>query len=256
MSCTDLLKSFGFECADIPDNDGNVMHAIFTPFKFFDGDEISLFAEKTGDVIRFFDAGDTLFHLAGSGIHFPDKRAIKPIERLISETGAALSDSGEISTIVSVIDAKDGFGKALSAILSICNWEAENVGYSSDITTLAGEVEMYLRQLKPKAEVIYDQKLIGVSGRNSAFNFLIDGEFIDVVSSSPQSTAAEVRKLADIRGISANDDLTIKVVIDDRQNAKRANQEAMIISRFADAILLSQLQSKASKITDQSIHLN
>lgn len=247
MSCSELLKSFGFDCKDIPDINGTVIHCIHTPFKFFDGDGISLFAEKIGDTIRFFDSGDTIFHIAGSGIHFKDKRSIKPIEKLVHDSGASLSDSGEISCVSSIANAKDGFGQTLSAILSVSDWEMENVGYSSDVTTLAAEVEMYLRQLKPNSEIIYDQTLLGVSGRNSTFNFLVDGEFIDVVSSSPQSTASEVRKLADIRGISSNDDLIIKVIIDDRQNAKRANQEALIISRFADAVLLSSLQAKLNQ---------
>lgn len=246
MSCSDLLKSFGFNCKDMPDSNGNLIHCINTPFQFFDGDGIYLYAEKTGDIIRFFDAGDTVFHMAGSGIHFKDKRSIKTIEKLVLEAGASLSISGEISSISPVDDAKSGFSQALSAILSVAEWESENVGYSNDVTTLAAEVEMYLRQLKPNAEIIYDQTLLGVSGRENAFNFLIDGELIDVVSSSPQSTASEVRKLADVRGISSNDKLSIKVIIDDRRDAKRAHQEALIISRFADAMLLSNLQSKIS----------
>ena len=112
-------------------------------------------------------------------------------------------------------------------------------------------VEIYLREWKPEHELLYDQPLPGISGRTHSFSFLFDGELIDVVSSAPQSTASEIRKLADIRGIPSQADTPIRVIIDDRAHSERARQEALILSRFADTWLLTSLQNTISskKIT-------
>ena len=126
--------------------------------------------------------------------------------------------------------------------MNVAAWEAENAGISTDVTSLTSEVEIYLREWKPKHEVLLEQPLTGISGRSHSFSFLIDGELIDVVSSAPQSTASEIRKLADIRGIPSQANTHIRVIIDDRDNPERAREEAMILSRFADVWPLTSLQ--------------
>lgn len=242
MSCVELFKSIGMECKILPAADGAQIHCVSTPFRYSDGDTIHLYAEELGSLVRFFDSGDTLFHVSGSGIKFKDKRGLKPLQKIVEDIGAQLSDGGEISMLAAKGDASEGFRKALTAMLGVAGWEAENAGIATDSTTLAGEVEIYLREWKPGLEFLHDQPLSGISGRDHTFSFLVDGELIDVVSSFPQSTAAEVRKLADVRGIPSQTDTPIRIVIDDRLNPKRARQEAMIISRFADVWLLTALQ--------------
>jgi hypothetical protein len=244
MDCTQLFNSIGFRCRILPAVDGKPIHCITTPFRYFDGDGVHLYAENLGRFMRFFDSGDTMFHLYGSGIKFRSKRSIKPLQKLVTSAGAEMSDDGEISALVPLEDGQDGFRRAMAAVLSVTHWEADNAGFSSDIVNLAAEVEIYLREWKLGHEVLIDQPLVGISGRPHKFAFMIDGELIDVVSSVPQSTAAEVRRLADVRGIRSQSDVPILVVIDDRPNPVRAKQEAMILSRFADVMLLTALQEK------------
>ena len=88
MNCTEIIKSLGLDCIILPSSDGKPIHCISTPFDYFDGDGIHLYAEELGGRVRFFDAGDTLFHVAGSGIKFRDKRSLKPIQKLVEEAGA------------------------------------------------------------------------------------------------------------------------------------------------------------------------
>ncbi|TAK90244.1 MAG: DUF1828 domain-containing protein [Burkholderiaceae bacterium] len=248
MNCTEFLETLGLSCKILPSFDGKPIHCISTPFEYFDGDGIHLYAEELGGLMRFFDAGDTLFHVSGSGIKLRDKRAIKPIQKLVEEAGAQISDEGEISILSPLQDGREGFRKALTAILNIAGWEAENAGISNDVTSLASEVEIYLREWKAGYEFLYEQPLAGISGRSHSFSFLVDGELIDVVSSAPQSTASEVRKLADIRGIPSQSDTPIRVIIDDRSNPERARQEALILSRFADIWPLTSLQATVEKM--------
>lgn len=246
MNCAEIIKSLGLNCKVLPASDGKPIHCISTPFDYFDGDGIHLYAEELGDLVRFFDAGDTLFHVVGSGIKFRDKRSIKPIKKLVEDAGAMLSDDGEISALAPTKDSREGFKKTLAAILNVAAWEAENAGISTDVTSLTNEVEIYLREWKPRHEVLLEQPLAGISGRSHSFSFLIDGELIDVVSSAPQSTASEIRKLADIRGIPSQANTHIRVIIDDRGNPERAREEAMILSRFADVWPLTSLQASVA----------
>lgn len=247
MSCAELFQSIGLKCKTLPAVDGKPVHCISTPFKYFDGDGIHVYAEDLGGLMRFFDAGDTLFHVYGSGIRFKDKRSMKPLQKLVQEAGAEMSDDGEISALASVSNSQDGFRKTITAILNVAAWEADNAGIASDATSLVSEVEIYLREWKPGHQFLFDQPLSGISGRTHTFSFLVDGELIDVVSSSPQSTASEVRKLADIRGIPSQSEARIRVVIDDRSNPERAQQEAMILSRFADVWPLTALQRQTDR---------
>ncbi|CDY79438.1 Phage protein [Caballeronia glathei] len=246
MNCAQLFTTIGFKCRPLQQPGGDVVHCISTPFEYFDGDGIHVFAEEAGKTIRFFDGGDTMFHIAGSGIKFRDNRSLSPLRRLAREAGAELSDDGEISAVAMASNAQDAFRNVVTAILEIAGWEAENAGMTTDATTLANEVEFYLRQWKPKLDLLRDQPMTGISGRSHDFHFLLDGELIDVVSSKPQSTAAEVRKLADVRGIPSNAAADIRVIIDDREDSKRAQQEALILSRFADVWMLSSLQGQVA----------
>ena len=247
MNCTDLFGAIGFGCTHLQQPDGSAIYCLSTPFQFYDGDGIHIFAEECGPAIRFFDGGDTLFHVSGSGIKFRDNRSYTPIKRLVKDAGAELSDDLEISYLAAHRDLRTGFRKVLSAMLAIADWESQNAGLATDAITLAGEVEFYLQQWKPTANIIKGEKLPGLSGREYEFAFSIEGALIDVVSSHPQSTSAEVRKLADVTGIPAQSQADITVIIDDRGDAKRASQEAAILSRFADVWMLTSLQAKVAQ---------
>jgi hypothetical protein len=244
MNCTELFESMGFRCRHLTQSSGEVVHCISTPFEHFDGDGVHVFAEEIGPTVRIFDAGDTMFHIAGSGIKFRDNRSIVPLRKMVRDAGAELSEDGEISALAASANVQAAFRSVITAILGLAGWESENAGMTADTTTLAAEVEMYLRQWKPGKDLLRDQPMSGISGRSHEFHFLLDGELIDVVSSRPQSTASEVRKLVDVRGITVNSSVDIRVIIDDRGNEERARQEALILSRFADVWMLSSLQSK------------
>ena len=131
-----LFESIGFRCRPLIQPDGSEVHCIGTPFEFFDGDGVHVFAETLGGVVRVFDAGDTMLHIAGSGIRFRDNRSLSPIHRIVKEAGADLSDDGEISALAGPADVQVAFRNVLAAILGIARWEAENAGMTIDATTL------------------------------------------------------------------------------------------------------------------------
>lgn len=246
MNCLELFNAAGFKCQKLEQEHGGPVFHLSTPLKTFDGYGIRLFAEIVGPAIRFFDAGYTIFHMMSSGIQLRDKRALTPIKRLVDAAGAELSDDGEISALAMQEHAFDAAGKALSAIMAATAWESENVGLPVDGVTLATEVEFFLRQWKPHATIEKGQKRTGISGREYEFDFLIDGTLVDVVASRPQSTAAKVRKLADITAIPSQEDIPILIIIDDRADESQAKQEAAILRRFSPTQTFSWLQKQAS----------
>lgn len=247
MNCQELFHHIGFKCQQLPQETGEPVFHISTPFQTFDGDGIRFFAEQIGSTIRFFDAGYTLFHMLGVGLQFKNARALAPIRKLVNSTGASLSEDGEISAIASKENSQQSARQVLSAIIAVSSWEAENAGLADETVTLATEVEFFLRQWKPYAPLEREPKRTGISGREYEFDFLFDGTLVDVVSSRPQSTAAKVRKLADVTGIPSQHDMQMLVIIDDRADPIQAGQEATIIRQFAPTKTISWLEKQVMK---------
>ncbi len=250
MICPELFDAMGFQCQQLTQGSAPPVYHLSTPFQTFDGDGIGLFAETDEDTIRIFDAGRTIFHIIGSaGIDLSDGRSMQPIKKLVDAAGAVLSDDGEIFMVSMRKDAEDCARRVLSAILAVSSWERDNVGIPSDGVRLASEVEFLLRQWKPSAPIESGRKGVGISGREYEFDLYQDGFLIDAVSSHPQATASVIRKLADVRGVPSQQDLKLLIIIDDRQDAIRATQEASIIRQFAPTKTVSWLQSQVRQPT-------
>lgn len=246
MNCLELFNAAGFHCQKMEQEHGGPVFHLSTPLRTFDGDGIRLFAEMVGPAVRFFDAGYTIFHMLSSGIQLKDGRSMAPIKRLVDAAGAELSEDGEISALALPNQAHDAARKVLSAIMATTAWESDNVGLPADGVTLATEVEFFLRQWKPLAKIEKGQKRAGISGREYEFDFLFDGRLVDVVASRPQSTAAKVRKLADVTAIPSQEKLDMLIIIDDRADQEQAKQEAAILRQFAPTQTVTWLQHQAS----------
>src|SRR5690606_18738222 len=115
-----------------------------------------------------------------------------------------------------------------------------------DGVTLATEVEFFLRQWRPAATMEKGHKRTGISGREYEFDFLFDGLLVDVVASRPQSTAAKVRKLADVTAIPSQEKTPMLIIIDDRADQEQAKQEAAILRQFAPTQTVTWLQDQAN----------
>lgn len=245
MSCFELIEKIGISCSRLPVS-GSEIYYIRTPFSYSDGDGIHVFAENLGNHIRFFDDGDTLFHVLGTGISVNSKRDIFPIRNIVEKTGAILSDIGEIEILTQRSNLQEGFEKIIKSILSVSDWERENMVLPESAVSLANEVEIYLAEWKPNKPIRRNESLTGISGRLLRFEFFQDETYIDVISSTPQASAAEIRKLADIRGISSHSNTNMMVVLDDRSNQKKAREEAAVLSQFADVMMITSLQKKTN----------
>ncbi|MCM1500665.1 MAG: DUF1828 domain-containing protein [Clostridium sp.] len=238
------MKEIGVSCSRLPVS-GSEIYCITTPFFHEDGDGIHVFAETIGEHVRFFDDGDTLFHVIGC-ISVKNKRDVLPIRNLVEKTGVILSDIGEIEVLSPKNRLQEGFNKIIRSILMVSDWEKENRMLPEDAISLANEVEIYLSEWKPNMPIKKNEVLTGISGRELKFEFLQDNTYIDVISSTPQASSAEIRKLADVRGVSVHSNTDMMVILDDRQNKERAKEEAAVLSQFADVMMMTVLKNKIS----------
>lgn len=249
VGCKAFCESLGFGCETLDFGDGSVV-ALDTPFEFSDGTGLTIYAEHLGPKIRFFDAGETLFHAYSRGIRSFHAREYQPIRTLIDRFGASVNGNGEIELYGSSADTPGAFAHFVQSLLALVDWETKNLGMDVSHTRqsrLVQEARFYLAAIKPDVPVLpAAQRFRGLSGREYAFHLEQGGTWIDAVSANHIAASSELHKIADIRGKPATRDMEITVVIDDRSMAKAAEQEATVISQFATVWKLSDLVTKVA----------
>ena len=241
MDHTELTTMFGFEYSPVETYRGGTAMLVGLPFLFSDGEPVPFYVESEGDRVRFFDNGETLFHMAAIGLDVSDRRRWRPVQGIATRCGVSLKDDGEIETWERIGNAPSGFARFLSAMIAVAEWERANVGLPADAHWLIDEVEFYLHAWKPKAKFDKTVSHNGFTGRPYDFDFLLDDDLIDVIPASATATGGELRKLLDIRRVSSNSERKIRVVIDDRSDPGRAENEGKIISSLATTWPMTRL---------------
>ena len=87
-------------------------------------------------------------------------------------------------------------------------------------------------------------QIAGYSKRTYEFDFSFDGALVDAIKPSPQSTGHQLRKVLDIQKGPAITDMLF--VIDDRDNAEKAEMERDLIGGVTKAMLYTDLQNQAA----------
>lgn len=243
MNCTELPALLGYHCAaKHTDGAGSVLE-VAAPFSFHDGRPVVFYAFEEGDRLVLSDEGLTLFHLANSGIPFLDKRRWRPVKERVERHGAQVSEDGSIETIALRQDAPLAFARFIAAMLSIIEWERDNIGMPVETAWLADETELYLRAWKPAAALERNREVSGITGRPYRFDFFLDGEFIDVLQPQPSAVGGVLRKVADVARAPGMEAMGIRVIVDDRRNPERAKQEIEILGAHVRAWPISRLIS-------------
>ena len=134
---------------------------------------------------------------------------------------------------------------AISGLLSVAEWERDQVGLDEQTQNLAEEAEILLREWKPGSPLERRPKIKGQSKREHTFAFLLDGEYIDVIPANHTATGATMRKAGDVKNSPYLAGREIRVVIDDRRDRDRADVERQILGSMVRAMTLTKLQSLA-----------
>lgn len=238
-----LETATAFDCVPIRGLHGEHGVEIGTPFSYADGSAIVLYALEEGGRILLSDNGEMLAHLEAVGI--PVGRRVPTLRERVARFGLTLGDQGDVRVLVPSDQGAHMLAMAISGLLSVAEWEREQVGLDEQTQNLAEEAEILLREWKPGASLERRPKIKGQSKREHTFAFLIDGEYIDVIPANHTATGATMRKAGDVKNSPYLAGREIRVVIDDRREPGRAEIERQILGSLVKAMTLSKLQGLA-----------
>lgn len=235
MSCDQLIERLGFECRQLSDS----VISVATPFSFADGESIGFYLEDRTSEVIVSDNGDTLFHLRNVGFDLSDRRRWRPLKQLAEIHGLELRDSGEIAGSTSKEETPHLIARYVTAMLSIVDFEREQLGIPEEIDQFIQEVEFYLHAWKPQASLVHLPTVKGMSGRSHIFHFEFDGTLVDAARPHSNKTGSILRKAADLglAGVST----PIMIVMDDRVDPERARIETEILSSMVSVLSFEQL---------------
>ena len=243
MNCDWLKTATAFDCVPVRGLHGERGVEIGTPFSYADGSAIVLYALEEGDRILLSDNGEMLAHLEAVGV--PVGRRVATLRDRVARFGLTLGDKGDVRVLVPAQQGAHMLATAISGLLSVAEWEREQVGLDEQTQNLAEEAEILLREWKPGATLERRPRIKGQSKREHTFAFLMDGEYIDVIPANHTATGATMRKAGDVKNSPYLAGREIRVVIDDRRDPDRADVERQILGSLVRAMTLSKLQSLA-----------
>ena len=243
MNCDWLKTATAFDCVPVRGLHGERGVEIGTPFSYADGSAIVLYAMEEGDRILLSDNGEMLAHLEAVGL--PVGRRLTSLRERVDRFGLTLSDRGDVRALVPVDQGAQMLSAAISGLLSVAEWEREQIGLDEQTQNLAEEAEILLREWKPGATLERRPKIKGQSKGEHTFAFLLDGEFIDVITANHTATGAAMRKAGDVKNSPYLAGREIRVVVDDRRDPGLAETERQILGSLVKAMSLSKLQSLA-----------
>jgi len=246
MICELLQSLVRFDCTPIRSINGEDGVEIGTPFSFVDGSAIVIYGFNQNEKTLFSDNGETLMHLASSGISIKKTSFLRDI---VSKFGLTLTDDGDIRILVNNDQSQHALATTISAILAVVEWEREQLGLSENVKNLVEEALLYLQAWKPNSTIKRNQKLKGQSRKEHTFDFHIDNEYIDVISASPIATGASMRKIGDILNSENLGSGVLRVIIDDREDPDRANIEKQILGSMCKAMTFTSLIAISSNNT-------
>lgn len=244
MNCDWLKTATAFDCVPIRGLHGEQGVEIGTPFSYADGSAIVLYALEQGDRILLSDNGEMLAHLEAVGLQ-PGGRRLTMLRDRLAPFGLTLGEQGEVRVLVPMNQGAHLIALAISGLLSVAEWEREQLGLDEQTQNLADEAEILLREWKPNAPLERRPKIKGQSKREHGFAFLLDGEYIDVIPANHTATGATMRKAGDVKNSPYLAGREIRVVIDDRRDPDRADVERQILDSLVKAMTLSRLQALA-----------
>lgn len=240
MNCEWLSKAAKFDCVPVRGLHGEDGIEIGTPFSYSDGSAIVLYSFEENGHILLSDNGEMVAHLSAVGIQL---RRIAPLRDILTKFGLTLTEQGDVRAIVSKEQSSFALANAISGLLAVADWERSQLGLTEEIRNLAEEAELFLRAWKPGKELVLNPKIKGQSRKSYDFDFLLDGELIDVIPANATATGHSMRKAGDVlNSPNLEGGLSIRFVIDDSIDREKAEMERQILGSMCKTMLMSKLR--------------
>ena len=186
------------------------------------------------------DNGELLVHFSAVGINI--SKLLSTLRERVTPFGLTLTDKGDVRALVPIAQGVHMLATTISAMLSVAEWEREQLGLDEQTNNLADEAEILLREWKPQAILERRPKIKGQSKREHIFDFLLDGGYIDIITANHTATGLTMRKAGDVKNSPYLGGREIRVVIDDRRDPRRAEVERQILGSLVKSMTLTKLQ--------------
>jgi hypothetical protein len=241
LNCTWATELTKYDCRPVLGLDGETGLEIGTPFSMPDGSAINLYLMPAGRHILLSDNGDTLAHLSGMGLDVWQAMRLRSLRDAASTHKLTLTDSGDFQMLARPEHAAFSFAQAITGLLAISNWASGQMKIEAKEHDLVAEAEPYIVARNPTANFIKRPKIRGASSAEHVFDFQHGNDLIDVISPNAASTGGVMRKVGDVINGPFLLNLTPLIIVDDRQDPKRANNEIGILASLARAQTFTSL---------------
>lgn len=248
MICAELFSVIGVSCT--PMDDAGTVALIETPFRFADGDAMSIFVEKTmSGVVRFFDEGGTLMHLAGRGVDVRNAKRLHFLSRLEQAHKVKLTERGELEALALPDKAGEAFANYVQAMLAVAQWESEHEGVDTDAAELLDEVAAALTRCYPHDELRRSVSMTGISRQSIAVDFVVGRRAFFAIRPNRNAVSSVIRKVLDLSNTRAGSEMHFEVIIDERNAPEVAHDEGMVIAAVADVSHVGVLLKKSADVS-------
>ncbi|MGB3290970.1 MAG: DUF1828 domain-containing protein [Burkholderiaceae bacterium] len=244
MNCDWLKEAAAFNCVPVKGLHGEAGIEIGTPFSYADGTAIVFYALAHGDHVLLSDNGDMLAHLSSVGINVSGNRIARLKERLATHN-FHMGEELDVRAIFPKSQSAHMLASGIAAMLSVAEWEHEHLALNERNRNIVEEAEILLREWKPGHNIEKSPKIKGQSKNTYSFNYLLDGEYIDIIVPNHTATGAVMRKAGDIKNSPYLNGRDIRIIIFDTDEPERAEAERQIIGSLAKAMLYSRLEELA-----------
>jgi hypothetical protein len=198
-------------------------------------------AETPSSLLKISDNGDSLFQFAGMGLDVWNPRRLAAIRDLLRKHGLAVSDEGNVYTLSAADRAAAGFARAITGLLALAHWGAEQMSLETPEQDLVAEIEPYVIARDPAAPFKRNPRVRGASQTEHRFDFRHGTDLIDVLAPHPAATGAALRKAGDVQNGPYAERLRPLFIVDDRKDPTHASSEIGILASMTRAVAASRI---------------
>lgn len=244
MSLT--LENLGFSLFPEETRDGSTLFSFESPFRMLNGAPFDVFAERIGEIFHIFDDGLTMHEIVSSGVDMSGHYKWAALRRIASSRNVNLSRSGVFEIYARFDRVEEAVANYLRVMFAIDDWVKEQTSRIREETSLVEQTKKLFRRWWPAKELIEKPTIVGISGMQLEFDFMIDGRYVDAIAPTANASAGFLRK---VLAIPADDRRNIETiaVIDDRTAREAANREKNILSGYSNVIMISRLARNAAE---------
>lgn len=244
MSCKELNELLGVSITPLTD-DGAVSW-LSTPFDMPNGSKAPFYVERLGTHVRFFDDGCLYMYFCNLGLDDSSTKNFKFLKEAAKNGGGKFNEDGVVEVIGKLSDAPITFQAYLSIIQNLSNWEIQHRNISHAAEIFVEEVALHLKAWKGTAAITGNKVLRGITGTEHHFPLALWDKPVLAIQANKQQASSALHRLVDVTTDPENAGIRPLVVIDDRQNPKKASTEAKILSAVSTVLPMSRLISNAS----------